>query len=695
MRKKLTKIFIWLVLTTIVAGFFSVVAPRSAQATDQTRFPTGDISAAGTWSVYPTSPTTKWDKVDETPHDSDSTYLLHGTTAGNALFSFSAFSIPAGSTISDLTVTLVARDNTSGTNKMQPAITVNGTNYLTTSTSTNVATSYGPISYAYTTNPDTGAAWTVDDINGIGSNTLQGFGVRSADANPQIRVTQVFAEVNYTTMTVATDKSSYETSGETISATGTVYNNTTGNLTNTVIDYVVFIDANSDGQPDAGETYVTSGCAGSDTWASGNYTFQKTGLNINADSNATDQQSCTNSNFPSNTTYTLWSKWYDGGSTTYAINYVTFTSVPTLGEILFVVLLVMILFFVIRLIWLFKQKRHWLFYYLSASFSLTLAIIFFTRHFGIDQFLVESASFHVHLFVEKLFSIPIELLSNGRLQVLLADGGNSILKLGIECSAVIESSILISLMLFFPLFSLRQRLLRMFFGLVATYLINIIRLMIIVLMTYKFGPDYIFIAHAGVGRMFFFVAELILYWFLFTKPMVKSVGDSIVKKIPVNVTARSGKSLQWRYTYAQVAISLTIASVLAICFGLTNDWQKAFISQKPVENVPAILGEVNQPVEKITTNDLAPGNSAIYSFGFAQSKSLNLKIAEGRNPIMIEVYLNDKFQNRAIILKKTNDSIIETSVFQKTLDVFPEDVIKIKVTNLGEESSSYLLYLFE
>jgi hypothetical protein len=167
---------------------------------NQIRYPSGDfLPPSGTWDKT----SNMYSYVDETAPDGDTSYLLHGTTAGNVLFSFSAFNIPAGSVVQNLTVYLVARDNTNGTNKMQPAIRVGSptsTNYLTTSTSTEVPNAYGTIiSYAYNTNPLRSAAWTVDDINGIGSYALKGFGVRSADASPQIRLTQVYAQVNYTT----------------------------------------------------------------------------------------------------------------------------------------------------------------------------------------------------------------------------------------------------------------------------------------------------------------------------------------------------------------------------------------------------------------------------------------------------------------------------------------------------------------
>ncbi len=164
----------------------------------QTRYPASDISHSGTWDQT----TNMYTYVDEAVSDGDTTYLKHGTTAGSALFGLNqAFNVPAGSTIQDLTVTLVARDDPNGDNRMQPTLKVGGNNYLTTSTSQQVPNSYGTISYVYQYNPRrTGSSpWTVDDINGIGTYALQGFGVNSADANPQIRLTQVYAQVNYYT----------------------------------------------------------------------------------------------------------------------------------------------------------------------------------------------------------------------------------------------------------------------------------------------------------------------------------------------------------------------------------------------------------------------------------------------------------------------------------------------------------------
>jgi hypothetical protein len=170
----------------------SLPAPGS-----QTRLPTGDWGYSGTWDKT----TNMYAYVDDDPwNDGDTTYLLHGTTtAGYALFTFSSFSVPAGSIVTSLQVTYSCRDNATGSNNLRAALRVGGTNYLTTDSGANPNATYADRTYTYSTNPATGSAWTVDDMNGAGSNPLQAFGVRSSDCNPAIRITAVKAVVNYVT----------------------------------------------------------------------------------------------------------------------------------------------------------------------------------------------------------------------------------------------------------------------------------------------------------------------------------------------------------------------------------------------------------------------------------------------------------------------------------------------------------------
>lgn len=509
----------------------------------------------------------------------------------------------------------------------------------------------------------------------------------------------IFAKKSYD-LTVATDSGSYPTLPLTIKVTGTAYNYSNTDLALTKIDYVIFRDTvTPDNQPTAGETYMyktATDCDTSGVWGTDGpgYTFQTTGFAVGTNSTVVDEtegpgvsHSCTNSAFPDNATYTLWGKWYaNGGTPIYDTNYVTFTSIPTLGQVFFVIFVIIVLVFVGRLILHFKRKRYWLFYYLGATFTTTIVLILMLRRFGIDQYLVNAASYHVYLLANRLLHLPLDLLSNGRFQLLSPDGGSSILKLGIECSAVIESSILFSLLIFYPIFSLRQRLLRITLGLTLTYVINIIRLMIIVSIAYKFGSDYIFIAHALVGRVFFFLFEILLYWWVFTKPVVKSVGDSITKKIPLQVTARSGHSLQWRYTFAQATIVLLLISILGTSFVISNDWQKAFIGQKPAEK--QVMGEEITPIK---INNLSPGQSQTQLFHADHNSLVNLKIIEAKERMKIEIRINDRFVNRNF--QSADYPIFEQMTFENPINIKKGDIFEIIITNLGTNKASFNLGL--
>ncbi len=155
----------------------------------------------------------------------------------------------------------------------------------------------------------------------------------------------VFAKRSYVFTSLTTDKANYPTLGETITADAAVDNHSASNLANTKIDYVIFEDADADNFPDNGETYITTNCAGSGALSTNEltqyteYTWRITGLNVNSEAQGTDQESCANSNFPDNTDYVLWAKWYDNGATLiYDTNYAGFHSIPTLTEILFMAL---------------------------------------------------------------------------------------------------------------------------------------------------------------------------------------------------------------------------------------------------------------------------------------------------------------------------------------------------------------------
>jgi hypothetical protein len=183
-------------MKTILAILLIFIS-SSAWAATQTALPSGDGVVTGSgWSVFPSSPTTKFDKMDDpvVSPDGDSSYIQNSNNAVSALFTYSAFTVPAGSTITDVTVHYNA-EYTGATPHTASAIYVNSVEYngsLITPSAT-----YADYSDTWSTNPSTSAAWTVADVNGTGAHPLTQFGVYGENSKGK-RWTQVYMVVTYT-----------------------------------------------------------------------------------------------------------------------------------------------------------------------------------------------------------------------------------------------------------------------------------------------------------------------------------------------------------------------------------------------------------------------------------------------------------------------------------------------------------------
>jgi hypothetical protein len=161
--------------------------------TTQTRAPTSDVTATGTWNG---SAGTRYTAVDDYP-DTTADSLTHGTTAGVIQFGFSAFTVPSGATINSVAVNYYSNKTGAAGNTFGARITVGGTGY---NSATDNQVNGTPTQYTktWTTNPATSAAWTVDQVNGTGSNNLTAFGANSGtDANPTIVLWSIEAVVDY------------------------------------------------------------------------------------------------------------------------------------------------------------------------------------------------------------------------------------------------------------------------------------------------------------------------------------------------------------------------------------------------------------------------------------------------------------------------------------------------------------------
>lgn len=157
------------------------------------RNPTSEVAVTGTWSG-----TNRHLLVDDYPTDTTGVDKTTCSAAGVALFGFTAFSIPAGSTA--LSVQVLYYDSKNGTQSSTDgaAIRCNDTTNRLAGTHNPANASFQARSDNYATNPKTSSAWTVNDVNGVGTNGLTAFGLSVTDASPTVDLACIALQVTYT-----------------------------------------------------------------------------------------------------------------------------------------------------------------------------------------------------------------------------------------------------------------------------------------------------------------------------------------------------------------------------------------------------------------------------------------------------------------------------------------------------------------
>jgi YD repeat-containing protein len=167
-------------------------------ASTQDRLPTSKINVISPWSTTGCNNSSAYQCVDDpigSPNNSTDYIRDNNSSGKEATFGFlPVFTVPTGSTIQYVRVTHVTIRNSGSSADIKAALRVGGTTYTQAAAQT-LNGSWTTYSYDWTTNPRTGAAWIVEDVNGTGSNPLQGMGVYSGSGDES--VTQVYVTVGY------------------------------------------------------------------------------------------------------------------------------------------------------------------------------------------------------------------------------------------------------------------------------------------------------------------------------------------------------------------------------------------------------------------------------------------------------------------------------------------------------------------
>lgn len=120
-----------------------------------------------------------------------------------------------------------------------------------------------------------------------------------------------------------------------------------------------------------------------------------------------------------------------------------------------------------------------------------------------------------------------EVMKNYSIVNFYVDGSILSMSINYQCSGVIESLIFTSLVIFFPFVKSFKKVLVVLVGNIYLIFINILRILMIIVLTRQFGLESYDFIHMVLGRIFFFVFTVLLYYIVFTKNQLKGqkVGE--------------------------------------------------------------------------------------------------------------------------------------------------------------------------
>ncbi len=188
----------------------------------------------------------------------------------------------------------------------------------------------------------------------------------------------------------------------------------------------------------------------------------------------------------------------------------------------------MLLFLIIILLWLyllsvFKRGQLTFFHFLFGSVGTFLLIMLFTPLFE-DSVI----SFFGYLLAPFGISTQIfETYPNLGMFFVNTVRGAIAFYIDLECSGIIEMAVFISLLMFFPAYTKREKLKVGAIGLLSIIGFNCLRMILVLTIIYYGGTEYYLIAHSVVGRLVFYALTIILYYIVFTKKQItiQKVGN--------------------------------------------------------------------------------------------------------------------------------------------------------------------------
>jgi len=183
-----------------------------------------------------------------------------------------------------------------------------------------------------------------------------------------------------------------------------------------------------------------------------------------------------------------------------------------------------LLWIVCLLIWiyilrLFKKEKLTAFHFMfGATGFFCLIYTMFKR------VLVIFCTFVLELILEGLSHIFTFFEMYKEYNIIFVNNNDAAISLFIdyECCGFIEILVVFSVILFFPLFTRKEKLKYVIFGYIYTVAANIIRLLSVAAIIYRYGNDAYYLAHSVIGRIVFYILTLLFYFYMITMKQIKT-----------------------------------------------------------------------------------------------------------------------------------------------------------------------------
>lgn len=176
---------------------------------------------------------------------------------------------------------------------------------------------------------------------------------------------------------------------------------------------------------------------------------------------------------------------------------------------------------------MFYHHRIWIFYYIWAVVGCTFLLVLLLHGSLVEYKLGYQTALVLH-YLFGYFDVITYVFDKapGTLLVLIkVDNSWTTMDIDIESSGLLEACVLLALVLFYPAFSPGKRVLFSLGGVAAVYVINLFRLVLVIAAIHWGGRNMYFVAHTLLGRLFFFVFIVALYWQILTRPSLKKVRE--------------------------------------------------------------------------------------------------------------------------------------------------------------------------